>query len=122
MSEEKVYKGRCYCGACTYEVKAKKPLQSILCHCNECKLSHSAAVYYVVYVSGDNFKLTSGEPTFWIPKTMADFEKPSSGKLARAFCPTCGCRICNRIRATPEEAAATGQLPEGFKGEVCAQP
>ncbi len=78
--------GGCHCGFITFRAEAD-PERTRVCHCADCQKLTGSAFRVVVPVPGEDFQLTSGEPTIYI-KT-AD----SGTRRAHAFCPKCGSPI-----------------------------
>jgi hypothetical protein len=81
--------GKCFCGAVAYEAEID-PEQVIICHCTDCQNHSGSAFRVAAAVSGDSFKLLSGE--------LKSYDKVAdSGTLrSRAFCPECGTNIYAR--------------------------
>ena len=83
-----IHKGRCLCGAVTYEV-AGTPVVVAQCHCINCQrgsgTGHTTGAMYPV----DRFRL-AGE--------IAEFKFTSEhgNEVARLFCPKCGSPILGR--------------------------
>lgn len=89
--------GSCHCGAIQYQAQVDPDAASI-CHCTDCQALTGSAFRVTVSTSEEAFRLTSGEPTFYV-KT-AD----SGARRLQAFCGKCG----SPIYATSAEPPADG--------------
>jgi hypothetical protein len=81
--------GRCHCGYLTYEADVD-PADVTLCHCRDCQVLTGSAFSVVVPASVDSFKLTAGEPTYYVK--IAE----SGNRRLQAFCPSCGTRLYSK--------------------------
>ena len=90
--------GRCHCGYITFEAEAD-PDKAVICHCTDCQSFSGSAFRTVARVTGDTFRILSGEPTIYV-KTAE-----SGAKRAQAFCPRCG---------SPIYATAVGDAPKTY--------
>lgn len=57
--------GGCACGAIRYECSAA-PLRSVNCHCRDYQRATGSAYYAELLVPSAAFRLTKGEPAYWI--------------------------------------------------------
>ena len=84
------HKGGCFCGAVTYEYcwdsEESKPVFAAYCHCQFCRSSRSVSAADILGVPIAAFKITAGE------ENLKQY-KPSSGKVHKSFCITCGSTI-----------------------------
>jgi hypothetical protein len=78
--------GRCHCGYITFEADAD-PDKASVCHCTDCQSFSGSAFRTFARVTGDTFRILSGEPTVYV-KTAE-----SGTKRAQGFCPRCGSPI-----------------------------
>jgi len=77
------FKGRCLCGAVTYESSAD-PVAFMLCHCRDCQYIAGGEPAAVVVIPKDGFKLTKGAVKSYSVKGE------SGNAVVRQFCPDCG--------------------------------
>jgi hypothetical protein len=75
------FAGGCRCGAIRYEFD--RPVQSAVCHCEDCRRSSGAPMVGWASVDAGAFRITAGEPRMW----------SSNGQALRYFCATCGTGI-----------------------------
>jgi len=92
------HKGGCFCGAVTYEYcwdsEESKPVFAAYCHCQFCRSSRSVSAADILGVPIAAFKITAGE------ENLKQY-KPSSGKVHKSFCITCGStilQVCSKMR------------------------
>lgn len=98
--------GHCYCGAVNFEVRMPAgavPFVSAYCHCDSCRRAHAAALYHVIWVDEDWFRVTSGA------EHLKDYCKPG-GVVHRTFCSQCGSKVLNRCPTWQPD----GRTPVGF--------
>ena len=89
-----VHRGTCYCGQVKLEISrdVKSPPQySGYCHCSDCRQSHAAALYAVIYLPyeyGDAtpVRVTSGDH-------LINYYQNSPNGVVRPFCQHCGTRL-----------------------------
>lgn len=89
------YTGGCQCGAIRYEV-TDEPITLYACHCTACQTQSSSAFGLSMKLARDAFRITRGEPKFFI--NYADSGKEKHGH----FCADCGTRIYSDAPAKPE--------------------
>jgi hypothetical protein len=77
------FKGRCLCGAVTYESSAD-PAAFMLCHCRDCQYISGGEPAAVVVVPRTAFKLTKGAVKGY------SLKGESGNSVVRQFCPECG--------------------------------
>ena len=77
--------GRCYCGACTYEVTGATFFHA-QCHCRECQYISGGGPNYFMMCRAEDYRITKGEPKAF---TRPDLDTP----VTRHFCPTCGTHL-----------------------------
>lgn len=94
--------GGCQCGSVRYELHGE-PIELYVCHCLECRRQSASAFGMSLMVRLADLKVTKGEPRFWTRDT------DSGGRLACAFCPTCGSRLWHQ----PEPATGTATIKAG---------
>ena len=96
----KTSKGRCLCGAVTYEVAG--PLRPVCaCHCNQCRKTSG---HYVAATRANSADLTiSGEGLKWFR---------SSETAERGFCGTCGSNLFWRRLAGDKTSIFAGTLDD----------
>jgi hypothetical protein len=104
------HKGRCQCGAVTFEVTAD-PVMSGFCHCRDCQQASGAG--HVMHVA-------FADAAVKIAGMTARYQsKADSGNLfTREFCPTCGGRLFGTSAGMPgirTISAATFDDPSAFK-------
>lgn len=76
--------GSCLCGAVSYCIKEKAPLQGTYCHCRDCQKTTGTAFIFVVPALPENFELTVG-------KLLSHTRTADSGNMVtNNFCPNCG--------------------------------
>ena len=80
-----VREGGCLCGAIRYE--CARPIMMFLCHCRTCQRASGSAYVPVVLVPAKGFKITKGEPTYFLSESL------KGGHNKRGFCGTCGARL-----------------------------
>jgi len=90
--------GRCHCGYITFEAEAD-PDKAVICHCTDCQSFSGSAFRTVARVTGDTFRILSGEPTIYVKTAESGAER------AQAFCPRCG---------SPIYATAVGDAPKTY--------
>lgn len=90
--------GGCHCGAIAYEAEIDPEMVSI-CHCKDCQTLSGTAFRVSVFTSGENFRLTRGEPKVYVK--IAE----SGNKRAQAFCAKCG---------SPIYATSVGEGPKAY--------
>ncbi len=102
-------RGRCLCGAVSYEVRG--PLRPILiCHCADCRRWHGYACATTAAYDKDVVISDSGLLTW--------YKKPSREKLpSRGFCAQCGSSLFWKApeRDTISIAAGTLEPPSGLR-------
>lgn len=93
MSNSKIYKGRCLCGAVTYEIQATPKIVAH-CHCVDCQRLSGSGHSTGAMFSEDSFKLKG--------KT-AEYQLKSNNHtvVTRVFCPTCGSPILGKNTGMP---------------------
>lgn len=82
MSEPRVHRGACLCGAVTLEVRGELPGPDA-CHCTKCR-KFSGHVGVASDVPRDALTVHGMEHVTWYP---------SSPKVRRGFCRTCGASL-----------------------------
>lgn len=90
-------KGRCNCGAITFETDAR-PQGASVCHCSQCR-RQSGHLWASAYVPKDRLAITG--PVRWYD---------SSEKAQRGFCPDCGAFLFWRAHAEDTISFALGAL------------
>lgn len=80
------HKGRCACGAVTFEFDTDPDFIAV-CHCLDCKKASGGEAATWFGVPADDFTLT-GEPTH-----AFGYVADSGQTLDRNFCPTCSARL-----------------------------
>ena len=102
-------KGRCLCGALSYELDG--PFSSMIhCHCSMCRKHHGTgfATYVVAPIAG--FRLTSGEGK--------QVRYQSSPNGVRTFCSTCG----SAGPSTMPELGIAAAPAAGLDGDLGIKP
>ena len=102
-------KGRCLCGAVTFEV-ATSPKWTALCHCDSCRRAGAAAVVPWMGFAPDQV-IWTGERKFY----------QSSDIAQRGFCPTCGTQMSFESTRWPGEIhliATTLEQPEDYEPQL----
>lgn len=78
-----LYKGKCLCGSCRYEITGEKPKAMFFCHCSLCRKEtgtvHGANVFF------DNAQLIWKKGQDFITNFKLD-----NTRKQRAFCKICG--------------------------------
>ena len=97
-------RGRCLCGAVTYEVRG--PLRDvILCHCVECRRWSGTGAGAFASAHDDDL-VVSGDTVRWV-------ESPASNRHARrAFCSNCGSSLFWKAADAERTGIAAGTLDE----------
>ena len=85
--------GRCLCGGVTYRIAAE-PLVARICWCRTCQKISANGTANAVFPS-DSIALSGETQCF---TSVAD----SGNRIARHFCPTCGCHLFASSSATPQ--------------------
>ncbi len=81
MPAGETYKGSCFCGRVSYEIKGPiGPMSN--CYCTDCRKSHAAAFATYIDAPRGGFTFTKGEDQ------LQTYKAPSGTK--RSFCKTCG--------------------------------
>ena len=111
----KKHKGRCACGAVTFEFDTDPGFVAV-CHCLDCKRATGGEAATFFGVPEDDFTLISGAP-------KAFHYVAQSGKgLDRNFCPECGARVfSSNLESFPGTVFVTlGSLdqPQGIEPVV----
>jgi hypothetical protein len=104
------YTGGCACGVVRYEV-GEEPLVGLHCQCRDCQ-HHSGTGHISALVFPADAVSITGEPRYY--ESLAD----SGNRVARGFCPVCGCPLFARNAANPGFLAVTAaslDQPERFK-------
>lgn len=83
------YQGGCHCGAVRFKLSGP-PMQSVYCHCSNCRRSTGAAFIMVGFWHPDAVQLAGG---------VSLLERATSSHLTRCRCPECGAPIYNRVRS-----------------------
>jgi hypothetical protein len=117
------FKGRCLCGAVTYESTAE-PLAFVLCHCRDCQYISGGEPAAVIVIPKPAFKLTKGQLKRYA--VTAD----SGARVVREFCPECGTSMFAAAEGEPDLwAIKAGTLddpsklkPTAFLWTKSAQP
>jgi hypothetical protein len=78
--------GACHCGEIAFEAEVD-PEQVLICHCSDCQTLSGSAYRTVAPVTGDSFRLLSGELSIYVK--IADDGTPRQ----QTFCPQCGTPI-----------------------------
>ena len=87
-----MHRGKCLCGAVTYEIAGE--LGGIeFCHCSQCRRASGTAFASNMQVAVGNFRVLTGEAS------LKAYES-SPGK-ERAFCNDCGSPIISRSDGAP---------------------
>ena len=85
-----ILKGKCACGATSYEINSK-PLFTQACHCKNCKLSTGSSYVIHTMIMEDDFKINGDVASIDLPT--------GSGKGYHAyFCIICGVYVFCRYR------------------------
>jgi hypothetical protein len=87
-------KGRCHCGAITYEAEVTPGAVNV-CHCLDCQMLTGSAFRANIAAPADRFRVITGKPREYL-KT-AD----SGARRVHAFCATCGSPVYS---CAPENA------------------
>lgn len=93
MSGEAFGKGRCLCGAVTFEVMSQ-PAATGQCHCKDCQRASGTGHMSLAFFKADDVKI-NGETTSY--SVTAD----SGNTNTRHFCPKCGGRLFGQNSARP---------------------
>ena len=93
MSEEKIYKGSCLCGAIRYEIHGEIG-EVIQCHCKRCRKANGTAFATNAPIKKADFKIVQGEHLL---KKFA-----STPTTARCFCSECASPIISIKAETPD--------------------
>ncbi|QUJ75859.1 GFA family protein [Sulfitobacter albidus] len=96
--------GRCYCGACTYEVTGDIQWQA-QCLCRECQYISGGGPNFFMLVNETDYAITKGTPSQF---TRSDIENPRT----RDFCPTCGTHLNTRIKERGAVVVKVGTLDD----------
>jgi hypothetical protein len=90
MSENRssVYRGRCLCGAVTYEIEGAAVVIAH-CHCSNCQRGSGAGHSTGAMFPDDKFRLVGEIAEF---KLVSD----NGNEVTRVFCPKCGSPILGR--------------------------
>jgi hypothetical protein len=83
--------GRCYCGAVRFEVDDTENVRTVLCHCRDCRVAHSAPLYKCSYLPADCVRIVHGED-------LLAYHQGRNERLQRWFCKMCGTRVYNALR------------------------
>lgn len=86
------FTGRCYCGACTYEVTGPT-FYHAQCHCRECQYLTGGGPNYFMMCKAEDFGFTKGDPAAF---TRPDLDNP----VTRRFCGDCGTHLVTEVRGT----------------------
>lgn len=89
------FKGRCLCGAVTYE-SSEEPVAFMLCHCRDCQYISGGEPAAVAVVAKPAFKLTKGEVKSF--SVTGD----TGSKVVRQFCAECGTPMFSALEANPQ--------------------
>ena len=76
-------KGRCHCGAITYEAEVEPGTVNI-CHCLDCQMLTGSAFRANIAARADRFRILTGKPREYVK--VAD----SGARRVHAFCENCG--------------------------------
>lgn len=109
MEGEAVKRGRCLCGAVTYEYSGPENWRGH-CHCESCRRNTSSPFTTFMGVPNEAFEFTGEIPKVYI----------SSPGVRRSFCGTCGTPMAYEADRYPKEIhlyAASLDNPMGFKPE-----
>ena len=80
--------GHCYCGKVRWELDPSCPVFAAYCHCESCRRSHAAPMYWVAYVAAKEVTIHGKE---WTKSPSLPTPHPVEG-FARWFCTECGTR------------------------------
>jgi len=92
MHDDTVLRGRCLCGACTFELIGKQNWVGH-CHCDSCRRATASPMTTWIGQENGRWRFTGAEP--------AKYE--SSPGNTRGFCPTCGSPFYYLSRRYPDE-------------------
>ncbi|HHI81995.1 MAG TPA: GFA family protein [Rhizobiales bacterium] len=92
-------KGRCECGAVSFEVEAVREAVT-MCHCSQCRRM-SGHVWAATRADYDQVKFTNTQGLAWYESS--DFAR-------RGFCKTCGSSLFYRLNGEDGIAIAAGCL------------
>src|SRR5262245_22920449 len=104
MSERRVRRGGCACGAVRYEVRGE-PTVVGLCHCTDCRKESGSAFLYYADWPISAFSSTGEYRTYH----------------GRSFCPTCGSRLFHVNAEKGHAEIVLGSLDEAPTGLVPAR-
>lgn len=93
MTDAPPLRGRCLCGAVSYEITAPIAIASH-CHCESCRRAHSAAFVSWATVPVESVRLL-------VDSTDRLVRYTSSPGAHRSFCGTCGSQIVMHYDAEP---------------------
>lgn len=92
-------KGRCQCGAVTFDVEAEPQLVGH-CYCRDCQKSSGAGHVSYVFLAADGVRIEGETHSF-------ESNSNSGATMTRHFCPTCGSRLFGRSSNLPEMIGIT---------------
>lgn len=90
-----IFRGGCACGRLRYECAG--PIRaSFNCHCRDCQRYTGSAFMAAMLVPAATFKLTQGEPTFYVSRG------DNGSEIRRGFCAHCGSPVMTRPMRVPD--------------------
>ena len=112
----KKYSGGCLCGSVRYEVEGS-PEVTAVCHCRYCQLRSGSAFGTLVYFKEENFKIMSGEYSFY------EFTSESDNRWINQFCKNCATTITSRLEVRPGQVGVAGGTfdPPTFWYDITAE-
>jgi hypothetical protein len=96
---ERVYRGSCLCGACSYEVRG--PLRNVIaCHCGQCRKQTG---HFMAATSANlaDFRLLGETTLRWYR---------ASARARRGFCASCGSTLFWQADGAAQISIAAGTL------------
>ena len=104
MSTPETWTGHCLCGAVRYEATGK-PLNTSLCHCEDCRRASGSPFQGWVFFRSSNFRILTGE------LRIHAYEGRE-----RSFCAQCGSPLTFMEKSCPELTEVTlGTMDEPEK-------
>jgi hypothetical protein len=119
MTNQPAHRGRCLCGAVTYEAVGA-PAVLIVCHCTFCQRATGSSFLVEPIWRDQDFRVTAGTPRAYEARSRG-----SGKRLTLHFCEACGTKLFQRMErfagvvgvygGTLDDPAVAAEAPQTWR-------